>query len=164
MLGMNQMSARFLLMLLALCLIGVSGCAGEVAKPDSSQAADTLYVPPDLFTGSDYQKPTDQFVVPPDGTPKPQDGPQTPSDGAPTPADSGTLDPPCNSWSAWTCAPDQKFLCKASCTAAAKQYLLTCTSTGHCVCGVAGAPCGPYTYTQPCDACKQAMEDNCCLP
>lgn len=163
--GMKQMSARIQLVALScLIVIGLLGCAGEVAKPDGPVAADTLYVPPDLIPYSDYHKPVDQFVVPPDGTVTPPDGTVTPSDGPPTPADSGALAPPCNAWSAWTCATDQILLCKASCTTAAKQYALSCTSTGHCVCGVAGSPCGPYTYSQPCDACKQAMEGDCCLP
>jgi len=70
----------------------------------------------------------------------------------------------CDPWSAWTCAADTNLLCKATCQTGSKQYAIGCTSTGHCVCGVASTPCGPYSYTSPCDACQQAALGGCCMP
>jgi len=68
----------------------------------------------------------------------------------------------CAKWSGWSCAATSPYLCKASCQTGSKKYVLTCLSTGHCVCGIAGGACGPFAFTQPCDACKQAI--SCCSP
>jgi len=143
-----------------LCLVAVWSCAGEVeTETDAPLPVVDMWQPP----------PAD--LLPTDSGPAAEVGPADltavdqgpPTDGAPVNPDIGSLGA-CDNWSAWTCAPDSVLLCKASCQNGGKTYALSCTSTGHCVCGLSGSPCGPYTYAQPCDACKQAATGGCCLP
>jgi hypothetical protein len=139
----------------ALLILTCLSCAGEMASPDSGPT-DTRYYH-DL-TAPDAPK-TDQ------GMGDDADGGAGPdAAGDATGQDTASLGT-CAGWSAWTCKTDPVYLCKASCkTPGGKQYLLSCTTTGHCVCGIATTPCGPYTFTAACDACRQAVEKGCCSP
>lgn len=79
------------------------------------------------------------------------------------PKGDGSPPGPCADWSKWTCQPDATYLCKATCQQGGQSLTLTCITAGTCVCGLVGiSPCGPYTYTKPCDACKAAVVDGCC--
>jgi hypothetical protein len=116
--------------------------------PDLPPAADTSVTGPeaaaDLPATADAQQGQDQSSTPVDSGPTP-DAPR-----------------PCASWSNWTCQTDAVYLCKATCTVGGQTLGLNCVSSGNCVCGVSVSPCGPYAYTQPCDACKAAVQQGCC--
>ena len=69
----------------------------------------------------------------------------------------------CSKWSAWTCQEIPVVLCKATCAASTVTYSLSCLKKGGCACGTSTGLCGPYSYSQPCDACRQAFENGCCV-
>jgi hypothetical protein len=146
---------RWRVLLGACCLGAVWSCSGEMETETDAP----------LPVVDMWQPPTD--ILQPDGSGPAEVGPAgdkgPPGDGVPVTPDIASLGA-CDDWSNWTCAADPVLLCKASCQSGGKTYSLSCTSAGTCVCGVSMVPCGPYSYTQPCDACKQAATGGCCLP
>lgn len=94
------------------------------------------------------------------------------ADGGVAPADPAATAPPeadaapavvdCSKWSSWTCEDIPVMVCKATCATATKTYSISCLKQGGCVCGLSTGLCGPFSYKQPCDACRQVLEQGCC--
>jgi len=71
---------------------------------------------------------------------------------------------PCASWADWTCKEGAVNLCEATCTKGGPLQL-SCIKGGACLCGLSLGPCGTFSVTaNPCDTCKQAVEQSCCDP
>jgi len=130
---------------LVLVLLTQLSCAGEMERTDVGRLVD-LFVFPDVGR--------------PDGA---RDATIARDAPAPDVPDLGLAG--CNAWSAWTCSTlEMTTGCNASCTTGSASYAVGCLSSGHCVCGVARGPCGQFTATDPCDACRQAVMAGCCAP
>ena len=134
-------------LLVLVALAALAGCAGDVVSGPDGQAGTV-----DLWTGGESLAAGDPT------TPQPR----TDLSPGPTAADAAVSFDECSKWSAWTCQEIPAMLCKATCATATKTYSLSCLKKGGCVCEFSTGLCGPYSYTQPCDACRQALEKGCC--
>jgi hypothetical protein len=127
-----------------IALAGLAGCAGEaVPRADGQPAA--------ADSGAGGESPV--FAPQPDV--------DLPANVPPEP-DAALPYKDCSKWSAWTCQEIPVMLCKATCATPTKTYSVSCLKKGGCVCGLSTGLCGPYSYAQPCDACRKAFEQGCC--